>query len=181
MKMLRPEVAKASAILFAALVSAASGAFAQEKYKYSFKAPDGVTKYTKQHVVDVGDVPGHQIRVAETHTVYAGEAPVYAGVKVKEAWGRISSDYVEGSGHAVNYTVAIMENGDKVFSRTQLLLQTGVGADGARKSAFTTVTTITGGTGKFVGIRGTLRGQGTTDFKTGTSNNQAEGEYWFEK
>ena len=171
------------ATLFAALVavSAASGALAQEKYKYSFKAPDGVTKYTKQHTLDVGDVPGHQIRVAETHTVYTGDAPVYAGVKVKEAWGRLTSDYVDGSGHAVNYAVAIMENGDKVFSRTQLLLQSSAGADGVRKNSFTTVTTITGGTGKFVGIRGTLRGQGATDFKSGTSNNLTEGEYWFEK
>jgi hypothetical protein len=171
------------ATLFAALVavSAASGALAQEKYKYSFKAPDGVTKYTKQHTLDVGDVPGHQIRVAETHTVYTGDAPVYAGVKVKEAWGRLTSDYVDGSGHAVNYAVAVMENGDKVFSRTQLLLQSSTGADGVRKNAFTTVTTITGGTGKFVGIRGSLRGQGATDFKTGTSNNLTEGEYWFEK
>jgi hypothetical protein len=119
--------------------------------------------------------------VAETHTVYTGDAPVYAGVKVKEAWGRLTSDYVDGSGHAVNYAVAIMENGDKVFSRTQLLLQSSAGADGVRKNAFTTVTTITGGTGKFVGIRGTLRGQGATDFKSGTSNNLTEGEYWFEK
>ena len=181
MKTLRSEVGKASAVVFAALVLAASGASAQEKFKYSFKAPDGVTKYTKTHILDVGDVPGHQIRVAELHTVYAGEAPVYAGVKVKEAWGRISSDFIDGSGRALNYTVAMMENGDKVFYRTEILVQTSVGGDGARKSAFSTVTTITGGTGKFIGIRGTLRGQGATDFKTGTSNNLTEGEYWFEK
>ena len=172
-----------TAIFLAALlaVSAASGALAQEKYKYSFKAPDGVTKYTKQHVLDVGDVPGHQVRVAELHTVFTGEAPVYAGVKVKESWVRLTSDYVDGSGHAVNYAVNVMENGDKIFSRTQLLAHSSVGADGARRLAFTTVTTITGGTGKFTGIRGTLRGRGMSDLKTGTSDNQTEGEYWFEK
>ena len=170
-------------ILFAALVavSAASGAFAQEKYKYSFKTPNGVTKYTQQHTLDVGDVPGHQIRVAELHTVFTGDAPAYAGVKVKESWARLTSDYVDGSGRAVQYAVAHMENGDKVFSRTELIAQSSVGADGARKLAFTTVITLTGGTGKFAGIRGTLRGRGMSDMKTGTSDTQTEGEYWFEK
>jgi hypothetical protein len=136
------------ATLFAALVavSAASGALAQEKYKYSFKTPNGVTKYTQQHTLDVGDVPGHQIRVAELHTVFTGDAPSYAGVKVKESWARLSSDYVDGSGRAMQYAVAHMENGDKVFSRTELIAQSSVGADGARKLAFTTVTTLTGGT-----------------------------------
>jgi hypothetical protein len=43
------------------------------------------------------------------------------------------------------------------------------------------VVTLTGGTGKFEGIRGTLRGTGFTDFKTGTSHAQTEGEYWIEK
>jgi hypothetical protein len=40
--------------------------------------------------------------------------------------------------------------------------------------------TLTGGTGKFKGIRGTLRGVATTDYKT-VSDNSAEGEYWIEQ
>jgi hypothetical protein len=34
---------------------------------------------------------------------------------------------------------------------------------------------------RFKGIRGTLRTTGETDFKTGTSDVQTEGEYWIEK
>jgi hypothetical protein len=48
-------------------------------------------------------------------------------------------------------------------------------------SSYTTVTTLTGGTGKFSTIRGTLRGVEATDFKTGLSGVKTEGEYWFEK
>jgi hypothetical protein len=48
-------------------------------------------------------------------------------------------------------------------------------------SHYTNVTTLTGGTGKFRGIRGTLRGAGVTDFKTGPSAINTEGEYWLEK
>ncbi len=154
---------------------------AQEKHRYFFKTPEGVAKYTQQHVIDVGDVPGHQVRVFELHTKYAGIAPVYDGVKVAEGWTRGISDYTNGSGHAQQYTVSVMENGDKVFSRAEVLISTAVAADGSRTSKVTNIVTLTGGTGKFKGIRGTLRVSGQTDFKTGTSGVETEGEYWFEK
>ncbi len=70
---------------------------AQEKHRYFFKTPEGVAKYTQQHVIDVGDVPGHQVRVFELHTKYAGIAPLYDGVKVAEGWTRGISDYTNGA------------------------------------------------------------------------------------
>jgi hypothetical protein len=79
------------------------------------------------------------------------------------------------------YAVLQMANGDKIFNQSEGLSQTSVGADGGKKTTFSTVTTLSGGTGKFATIRGTLRGSGLTDFKTGTSGNVTEGEYWFEK
>lgn len=154
---------------------------AQEKYRYYFKTPEGVAKYTQQHVIDVGDVPGHQVRVFELHTKYAGDAPVYDGVKVTESWIRGISDYTNGSGHARQYGVSFMENGDKIFNRAETLISTAVAADGSRTSKTTTVTTLAGGTGKFKGIQGTLRSSGQTDFKVGTSRTETEGEYWFVK
>lgn len=155
--------------------------WAQEKQKYSFKTPPGVSKYTQQHVIDVGDVPGHQIRIYEIHTKYTTEAPSYDGVRVVEAWARGSSDYTNGSGGAQNYTILLLANGDKIFLRTEILTQAVTTQDGSTKSRFSTVAALTGGTGKFKGIRGTLRGSGGTDFKTGTSDVQTEGEYWIEK
>jgi hypothetical protein len=77
--------------------------------------------------------------------------------------------------------VSTLENGDKIFSRNTILTHTSVGADGGRRTSFTSVTTLTGGTGKFTGIRGTLRGSGFTDLKSGTSGTETQGEYWFEK
>jgi hypothetical protein len=52
----------------------------------------------QQHAIDVGDVPGHQVRVYEVHSTYPSDAPVYNGVKVKESWNRSLSDYTDGSG-----------------------------------------------------------------------------------
>jgi hypothetical protein len=160
---------------------ASTAALAQQKMKFSFTAPPGVTKYTQQHVLDVGDIPGHQIRIASLHTKYAAQAPEYDGVKVVESFGWLTSDYISGSGRFVQHSVAHMANGDKMLSRTEGLVQTSTGAEGAGKASFSTVTTLTGGTGKFATIRGTIRGAGVTDFKTGPTPSPSEGEYWFER
>src|SRR5207249_5315546 len=90
-------------------------AAAQEKHRYFFKTPSGVTKYTQQHVIDVGDVPGHQVRVFEQHSKYTGEAPAYDGVKAVEVWFRGLSGVTNGSGHGHGYGVTLTENGDKIF------------------------------------------------------------------
>jgi hypothetical protein len=159
---------------------AAGGAAAQERQKYSFKQPsDAVAKYTQQLAIDVGDVAGHQVRVAETHTTYATDAPVYQGVKVKEGWVRVLSDYIEGSGHFTGYSVGFLENGDKIFGHLEGITKTTIASDGAKTTKTDTVTTLIGGTGKFRGIRGTIRGQALTDFKT-TTGGISEGEYWIE-
>lgn len=154
---------------------------AQEKHTYSFVTPPGVGTYTQQHEIEVGDVPGHKVRIYEIRSKFGDEAPRYAGVKVVESWTRALSDHVNGTGRASGYGVSILENGDKIFSRFEVLAHAVVEKDGSRKGSYTSVATLTGGTGKFSTIRGTLRSAGTTDFKAGLSNVKTEGEYWFEK
>ena len=174
-------------ILFSAIAAAGimlSGlqeVSAQEKQKYYFKSVPGIAKYTQQHAIDIGDVPGHQVRVYEIHTKFGTDAPAYDGIKAVEAWTRASSDYTNGSGRNSGYAVTLLANGDKIFSAVDVMSQTTVGADGSKKTKFYSVSRLTGGTGKFKGIRGTLVGSGATDFKTGTSDTITEGEYWIEK
>ena len=160
---------------------AVSQTSAQEKHKYSFVSPPGVSTYTQQHEIEVGDVPGHKVRIFEIRAKFANEAPRYAGAKAVEGWTRALSDLTNGSGRSSGYGITTLESGDRIFSRFETLVQTVVESDGSRKSSYTTVTTLTGGTGKFSTIRGTLRGAGTTDFKSGLSGVKTEGEYWFEK
>jgi hypothetical protein len=153
-------------------------ASAQEKHKFSYKTPSGISKYEEQHAIDVGDVQGHQVRVFSLHYVFAQEAPVYEGIKVKEAWLRATTDYTESSGHGTGYNVTLLENGDKIFGRWEGITQTTVNADGSKVTRTNSVTTFTGGTGKFKGIHGMLRGVATTDFKT--TDGVTDGEYWIE-
>ena len=103
-----------AAALSLAIIPLAS---AQQRQQFSFTNPPGVSKYEEQHLIDVGDVPGHQVRVYSVHAVYPQEAPVFEGVKVKESWLRAMSDYTNLSGHARGYYVYVMDNSDKVLAR----------------------------------------------------------------
>ena len=162
------------------VVLGAAGESGVQKQRYVFKAPAGLAKYEQQHAIDVGDVPGHQIRILEAHSRFTDEAPAYDGVKVKDAWTRAATDYTDGNGRGLGYTLAELENGDKIFGRYESITQTTAGADGAKTTRTNAVTTLTGGTGKFKGIRGTIRSTVGTDFKT-LGESMAEGEYWIEK
>ena len=152
-------------------------ASAQQKQKISYKASAPNTKYTQQLTLDVGDVPGHQVRVFEIHRTFPTDAPLINGVQIKETLTRGMSDYTDYNGPSNSYTVYVLENGDKFFARTATLGQ----ANAAGKRSTISVGTITGGTGKLVGIKGTARSSGTSDPKAGFNENQAEIEYWLEK
>jgi hypothetical protein len=65
-----------------------------------------------------------------------------------------------------------MENGDKFFARSVNVVQTASG-----KFTTTGVGRITGGTGKFAAIQGTVRTNGAFDPKTGFNENQTDIEY----
>jgi hypothetical protein len=152
-------------------------ALAQQKQQVSFKSPAANTKYTQQTTIDVGDVPGHQVRVFEIHRTYPSDAPVFNGLKLIEMWTRGITDFTDGTGSSVNYSVYIMENGDKFFSRTALVAQ------GLGSGKFTTASagSVTGGTGKLVGIQGIVRTTGAAQPTAGMNENQTDIEYWMPK
>src|SRR5262249_50911037 len=98
-------------------------AMAQEKHHVSYDTPATQTTYTQQHVIDVGDIPGHQARLFEIRRIYGDDAPIINGSKLKEQWTRGMSDYIDNNGPALIYNVWILENGEKFFVRTSLVAQ----------------------------------------------------------
>jgi hypothetical protein len=159
----------------------ASGVLAQEKCKRSGEVPAASTTYTQQHVLDVGDIPGHQIRIYEIHRTYPNAQPNCEGVKETESWTRAFSDYIDRNGRTWGYTVAMLENGDKIFSEFSGTSQTFTDSNGKKESTFTGITRYTGGTGRYAGIRGFSRE--TSKFDPDKKLNQLSyaSEYWIEK
>jgi hypothetical protein len=80
------------ALLCLAVALLAGAALAQEKQHVSFKAPAENSKYTQQNIIDVGDMPGHQVRVFEIHRTYPNIASVINGVKLSEVWTTGATD-----------------------------------------------------------------------------------------
>ena len=159
------------------LIPIAEG-WAQEKCKRTGANLAQDTKYIQQHAIDVGDVPGHQVRILELHYTPSNAKPNCEGLKVVEAWSRGYSDYTNINGRAWGYAIDILENGDKIFSQWSGITQTTMNPDGSKKMTYTGITTYTGGTDKYRGIHGMSRS--TTNFNpaTGFNETQWEQEYW---
>jgi hypothetical protein len=149
-------------------------AVAQQKQRVSYKVTAENSKYTQQQFLDVGDIPGHQVRSFEIYRAFPTNAPVINGIKLKEQWTRGASDYIDNNGTANNYNVFVMENGEKFFTHTTVLAQNA----GPGKLSNVTVGHITGGTGKFAGMQGIIRTSGTAEPKAGVNETQTEIEYW---
>jgi hypothetical protein len=136
---------------------------AQEKCKMQWEIPASNSNFTQQHVIDVGDVPGHQVRVFELRRTFPNDQPNCEGLKRVEEWVRGYSDYIDRNGRAWGYRITV------------------VAADGSKKSTFSGVVVYTGGTGKYQGIRGLQRESSQFDPEKNFSQAQADAEYWLEK
>jgi hypothetical protein len=155
---------------------------AEERCKVSGVVPASNTTYTQQHVLDAGDMPGHQVRIFELHRTYPADTkPNCEGLKRTETWIRAFSDYIDRNGRVSGYQVTTLENGDKIFSEFSGTSQTVVSPDGSKKSTNSGVARYTGGTGKYQAVRGLERESGVFDLDQKISQVQFEAEYWLEK
>ena len=159
----------------AALSLGVTGAWAQQKQKVFYKVGAENTKYPQRHTLEVGDEPGHTVGLYEIHRSFAANAPVVNGLKLKETWTRGYSDYVNNNGLSTNYQTFVAENGDRFFVQSRTMGQ----ADASGKRSTVSVGQITGGTGKFAGMKGLVRSQGASDGKRSFNETSSEIEYWF--
>jgi len=165
------------ALFASAIALVATEAAAQEMQRVSYKTPAANSKYSVQHVLDVGDIPGHQVRLFELRRTFPTDAPTINGVKLKETISRGLSDYTDSNGANTNYVEYVMDNGDKFYSRQTTVSQSTVAADGKRKNIATGAGVITGGTGKFATIKGVVRTTNVFDAKAGINDGESEIEY----
>jgi hypothetical protein len=177
--------AMARSLLFTFLVaggltlSAVPDGWAQQRTTISFNASAENSKYTQQHELDVGDMPGHVIRLFEIQRTFAQDPPVFAGVRAKDSITRGQTDLVGTNGSVIAYTVFNMENGDKIFGRYQGTAQGTVGESSGKRTVVGNLL-LTGGTGKLRGIHGTLHVTTVANPSKGLNETKFEGEYWME-
>lgn len=169
------------AVIVALVCLAVPVSWAQQKYRLNETAPMSKSQYLQEHAIDVGDRPGHQVRIYEIRYEYPAKDLAFAGVVVKESMTRGMSDYVNWSGGFNTYSVYLLEDGNKIFSRSTGTTQSTTNADGTRAFKFSFVETFVGGTGRFKGIRGQQRGGGERAAGANSLTQESSGEYWFEE
>jgi hypothetical protein len=167
-------------LMVAGLLLIASAAYGQPRQIVSFDAPASSNKFAQQYTKDVGDAPCHQLRISELVRTYSKNAPVIKGVHLKEAWIRGMTDYTDLNGLGTSYVTYVMENGDKIYAFGHFLAHRGTGAGAAVLKNMTELTG-TGGTGRFLAIRGIVRAETLSDYTAGSNQNKSEMEYWMEK
>jgi hypothetical protein len=161
------------ALMWLAVPLPTNSVVAQEQLIFRVSAEN--TNYTQQHTIDVGDVAGHQVRLFEIKRIYPTNAPVIGGMKIVESWTRGISDYTNNSGEARSYSIYVLENGDKFFTRGSLVAIQG---PEVRNLTATTAGPIIGGTGTLARINGMARMITLANPQTGMNETQIEIDYW---
>ena len=172
------------ALVALALLFLCANAWSQQKYPIANNTEGSTSKYTQQYKIEVGDVPGHTVRIQETNRTYNEKSTLaFRGVKAKESWVRGFSDYTNGKGRAWGYGQWVLEDGEKVFFDYSGQSHSEPTSTGSLKGSYHGTTRIVGGTGNYKGIRGTTTDTVSfdNDPKAGYNNISGTGEYWFEE
>jgi len=164
--------------------SFASSIWGQEKRPLTISGEGVKGRYVQQHVIDMDDAPGHQLRIYEAHRDYpADKAPVIDGERVVEAWVRGFSNYTAGVGPVWGNTTFITDKGNKIFVEGIGTSESKATETGSKRGTYHGTSRFVGGTGRFAKIRGSFVdvSQFDTDPKTGYNTVDTHGEYWFEQ
>ncbi len=157
-----------------------TGAHAQQKHKVDVSPPQK-SRYVKEHIIDAGDAPGHQLRIVQIEKAYTRNHPTIRNVKITEVrqWG--FTNYTNGVGPVI-YFETWSDGGENMFfvegtSETASRIT----ATGSRRGTSHGSGRITGGTGKFASIQGTIVGhtEFDSDPNNGYNRNTGRMEYWF--
>ena len=147
---------------------AGSSALAQTHISATLKCPEAVFS---QPPVEVGDQAGHVLMVSKMSCTFSKPAEI-AGLKMTTNNTAEFTEMTGGKFQDRGYAVVTMENGEKLYARSQ---DTGIMKDGG---IFTDegTWTLTGGTGELKGITG--KGTNKTSGVVGRGEEvQLEGEY----
>jgi hypothetical protein len=113
------------------------------------------------------------VRLFEIHRTYPANQPVVNGTKLVNG-GRVAAPTIS--------TNSVTPMGS-TFSRTATSLHSMslVAQSAPGKLTNSVVGTITGGTGKLVGMQGVVRSTGSAEPKAGVNETQTDIDYWFNK
>jgi len=156
-----------------------TGAHAQQKHKVDLPPPQS-SRYVKEHIIDAGDVLGHQLRIVEVEKIYTKNNPVILGVKASKVLQWAFTNYIDGVGPVIVYEAWSMEDGNTIFMEGTALTESRTTATGSRRGSSQGTLHFVGGTGKFASLQGLTVARTEFDSDPDNGYNRPTGriEYW---
>lgn len=157
-----------------------TGAHAQQKHKVDLSPPQK-SRYVKEHMIDAGDVPGHQLRIVEIEKIFTRNHPKVRGAKITKVRQWAFTNYTNGVGPVIFYETWSDDDGNMFFVEGDALTESRTTATGSRRGTSHGTARIVGGTGKFTSIQGATVGHTEFDSDPNNGYNRTTGrmEYWF--
>ncbi len=123
-----------------------------------------VLHYIKSETIEVGDVPGHILGVAQQTGLM-----FYSTGEIAKKTATINTDLLKGTGTFYEYSVITDQDGSTLFIKGG---GTATPMDDGKKYVIEGKFECTGGTGKYDGFKGTgtLKGARIGDIKTGADS-----------
>ena len=170
--LLSKRLALAVTVVFLTILCGASAQSAEKK-KISGSGGKGLREISKS-VVYPGDVPKHElIQITSIETITSTETN-FNDIEVQQYY---QNDLVAGSGTSSGYRILLHKNGDESYNKfkgTQKLI---IKEGGEWEVAFEGTWRFTGGTGKFINIKGGGTYQGKVTKKGYAYDWEGEAEY----
>lgn len=156
-------------------------AAADDRHSVAFDLGSAAIRYHKQYRLPVDDQPKHVLRIYEQSRQFVPGSFNLGSVAVTtiREWG--SSDLVDENGTESAYVMFVLADANRVFGRYRGTVAIRRWPDGSRHYDIRGAIDLTGGTGAFEHIRGTIRTWQALDPDADSSQGRAEGEYWFER
>jgi len=153
---------------------------AGDRHAIAFDLGSAAIHYHKQYRLLVDDTPKHALRIYDLSREFAAGSFTLGSVAVTtmREWG--TSDLTDENGTESAYVMFVLEDGNRVFGRYRGTVETRRWPDGSRHYDIRGTIDVTGGTGAFQHIRGTIRTWLALDPGADSRQGRAEGEFEFE-
>jgi hypothetical protein len=168
-------------MLAAAWLALPALAAAQERREIAYDAANAQVRVVQSTRVAVGDVAEHALRLYEVRRTFTGRAPVFDGTRATQMWEQGVADTVDHNGSESAYITFVLEDDNRVFGRYAGSVQSYRWPDGSRHYDHVGVITLTGGSGRFASLRGTIRVRAAVDPGADSSQIESKGSYWLER
>ena len=168
-------------LLIAALLAYSALAAAQERQEIAYDAASAQARIVQSTRIAVGDAAEHALRIYDLRRTFTVRAPVFDGVRATQMWEQGVADTVDHNGNESAYVTFVMEDGSRVFGRYAGVVQSHRWPDGSRHYDHVGAITLTGGSGRFARLRGTIWVRAAVDPGADSNQIESKGTYWLER